>query len=459
MKKGFKGGICQAIHIYAKVKNKYMKNYDKNIESSYIEYFDANNLYGWAMSQKLPVNSFKWVKQKKLSKFNEDFIKNYDENSNKGYFLEVDIDCPKELFNLHKDLPFLPERKKIEKFEKLICSIEDKKKYVINIRSLKQVLNPGLKLKNVQRVIQFKQKAWLKAYIDMNTELRKNAKNEFEKNFFKLMNNSVFEKTMENVRNHKSIKLVTSDKRRKQLVSETNYHKKFSDYLMAIEMKKSRVKMTKSLYLAMSILDISKVLMYKFWYDYISPKYGDNANLCDTDTDSFIIYIKTEDFFEDISNDVERWFDTSNYGKNDRILLPIGKNKKVPGLYKDELGGKITIEFVALRPKTYSYLDDYGNEHKKSKSTKRCVIKQKLVHQNLKNCFFSNKTVYRSQERFKSYNHDVYTKEVNKIALSSNDDKRIQTFDRITTYPYGTNAFKVCESEMLMVKDLFFEKL
>ena len=252
------------------------------------------------MSQKLPVNGFKWVKQKKLSKFNEDFIKNYDENSNKGYFLEVDIDYPKELFNLHKDLPFLPERKKVEKVEKLICSIEDKKKYVIHIRALKQALNHGLKLKKVHRVIQFIQKDWLKSYIDMNTELRENAKDEFEKNFFKLMNNSVFGKTMENVRNHRDIKLVTSDKRRKRLVSEPNYHshKKFSDHLMAIEMKKTRVKMTKPLYLGMSILDISKIRMYEFWYDYSKPKYGDRAKLCYTDTDSFIIYIKAEDFLK-----------------------------------------------------------------------------------------------------------------------------------------------------------------
>ena len=165
----------------------------------------------------------------------------------------------------------------------------------------------------------------------MNTELRKKAKNELEKNSFKLMNNSVFGKTMENMRNHRDNKLVTSDKRRKPLVSEPNYysHKDFSDHLMTIEMKKTRVNMAKPLYLGMSILDISKILMYELWYDYISPKYGDSTKVCYTDTGSFIIYIKTEDFFEDISNDVEKWFDTSNYNKHDKILLPIGKNKKV----------------------------------------------------------------------------------------------------------------------------------
>ena len=146
------------------------------------------------MSQKLPVKGFKWVKQKKLYKFNEDFIKKYDEDYKKWYFLEVDIEYRKTLFNDHKNLPFLPERKKVEKVEKLICSVEDKEKYVIHIRSLRQALNHGLKLKKVHRVIKFKQKAWLKPYIDMNTELRKKAQNEFEKKFSELMNNSVFEK-------------------------------------------------------------------------------------------------------------------------------------------------------------------------------------------------------------------------------------------------------------------------
>ena len=192
VEKGLRGGIRQATHRYAKANNKYVTNYDKSIESSYIAYLDAKNLYGWAMSQKLPINGFEWVKN--LSKFNEDFIKEYDEDSDIGYFLEVDVDYPKKLFNLHKDLTFLPERKKVEKVKKLICSIEDKEKYVIHIRALKQALNHGLKLKQVHRVIQFKQEEWFKPYIDTNTELRTETKNKFEIDFFKLINNSVFEK-------------------------------------------------------------------------------------------------------------------------------------------------------------------------------------------------------------------------------------------------------------------------
>ena len=405
---------------------------------------------------KLPLDGFKWVKD--LFKFNEDFIRNYDENSNKGYFLEVDVEYPKKLFRLHKDFPFLPKKEKINKCEKLVCNIKDKEIYAVHIRALKQALNHGLKLKKVHRIIEFNQEAWLKPYIGMNTKLRKEAKNDFEKDFFKLMNNSVFRKTMGNVRDYRYMKL-TTNKRRKRLVSEPNYHthKTFSEHLMATEMKKTKVKMTKPIYLG--ILDISKMLMYEFWYDYIKPNYGDRAKLCYIDTDIFVIYSETKDFFKDIAGDVERWLDTSNFDENDKIPLPIGKNKKVPGLFKDELGGKIMKEFCALRAKTWAYLMNDDSEKKKARGTKKCVIEHRLMFENYKDCLFNDKIILKSQQRFKSDHHEVYTEEVNKIALSSNDDKRLQTFDRVTTYPYGTNAFKVCESEMLMVKDLFFEKL
>ena len=191
----------------------------------------------------------------------------------------------------------------------------------------------------------------------MNTELRKKAKNDFEKDFFKLMNNAVFGKTMENVRKHRDIKLLTTNKRRNQLVSEPNYHttKWFSEKLLAIEMKKAKVKMNKPVYLGLSILEICKTLMYEFWYDYLKPKYSDNVKLCYMETDSFIVHIKAKDFYKDIANDVEKRFDTSHYEIN--RLLPTGKNKKVIGLMKDELGGKIKTEFVALRPKNLFILN------------------------------------------------------------------------------------------------------
>ena len=181
----------------------------------------------------------------------------------------------------------MPEKIKINKIKKLICNLSDKENYVCHIRLLQQALNHGLILKKVHRVIQFNQEAWLKPCIDRNTELRKQPKNDFEKDFYKLMNNAVFGKTVENVRKRRDIKLITANKRRNQLVSEPNYHttKWFSEKLLAIEMKKTKVKMNKPIYLGLSILEISKTLIYKFWYDYMKPKYDDNVKLCYMDTE------------------------------------------------------------------------------------------------------------------------------------------------------------------------------
>ena len=322
IEEGIRGGICHAIHRYAQANNKYMKYYDENKESSSIQYLDVNNLYGWAMRQKLPVNDFKWIED--TSEINEEFVKNYDENNDKGYILEVDVKYPKKLHDLHSDLPFLPRRLKIDKSEKLVCNLHNKKKYVVHIKSLKQALNHGLKFKKVHRIIEFNQKAWLKSYIDMNTELRKVAGNDFEKDFSKLMNNAVFGKTMENVRKHRDIKLVTTDKKRSKLVSEPNYHTMnyISEYLSIIEMKRTKVKMNKPIYLGLSILDISKILMYEFWYNYMKPKYNDNVKLCYMDTDNFVMNIKTKDFYKDCAKDVQDRFDTSNYEVN--RSLPTG---------------------------------------------------------------------------------------------------------------------------------------
>ena len=372
-----------------------------------------------------------------IFEINDKFLKSYNKNSDKSYILEVDVDYPSKLHKLHSDMPFLPERMIIDKTKKLVCNLHDKKNYVVHISVLKQALDHGLKLRKVHRVIEFNQKAWLKEYIDVNTELRKKASNDFEKDFFKLMNNAVFGKTMENVRKHRDIKLVKTDHRRNKLVSEPNYHtvKLTDDNLAIIEIRKVKVKMNKPIYLGLCILEISKIIMYEFWYDYVKNKYGNKARLCYTDTDSFVINIKTNDFYKDISQDVNERFDTSNY-TFDRPL-PKGKNKKVIGLMKDELGCGIITEFVALRPKTYSYITNDFTELKKAKGTKKCVVKKMLRFSDYKNCLFSNGKVLKSQQRFKSENHSVYTENINKITLSCDDDKRIVTSDGITSYPYG----------------------
>ena len=419
-----------------------MKNYNTNEESSYIQYLDANNLYGWAMSKKLPINGFKWIDNNEI---NEDFIKNYDENNDKGYIFEIDVKYPKRLQELHSDLPFLPERMEINKCKKLVCNLYNKKKYVAHINTLKQALNHGLKLKKIHRVTELNQEAWLKPYIDMSTELRKLAKNDFEKDLFKLMNNSVFGKTMENIRKHRDIKLVTTDRKRSKLVSEPNYHtiNLISEDLSIIEMKKTKVKMNKPIYLGLSILEISKTLMFEFWYDYMKPKYNNNVKLYYMDTDSFIMNIKTNDFYENIASDVENRFDTSNYEVNtsettaEPSSLARRQNKKVIGLMKDELGGKIITEFVTLRPKTYSFLTDDGKEDKKAKGTKKCIIKKMIKFNDYKKCLLNGNIILKSQQRFISNKHDVYTEDVDKIALSNDDDKRIVSSNKITSYPYG----------------------
>ena len=297
--KGIRGGISQQVQIFARANNKYMPNFNLK-QLSYLMYIDANNLYGWAMSKRLRIDSFKWCND--LEKFTSDFIKNYDEDSDAGYLLEVDIEYLKKLHESHRDLPLLPIKK-----DKSLTTLDNKENYVVHIQALKQALRHGLELKKVHTVISFRQEAWLKPYIDKNTELRKNAKNNFEKDFYKLMNNAVFGKTMENVRNRRDVKLIVTEERRKKLVSEPNYDscKFFSESLMAIEMRKTEVLMDKPIAVGQAILDISKTLVYEFWYDYLKPKYSDNIKLCYMDTDSFVIHVETEDFFKDISKDVD----------------------------------------------------------------------------------------------------------------------------------------------------------
>ena len=268
------------------------------------------------------------------------------------------------------------------------------------------------------------------------------------------MNNSVFGKTMENVRNHRDIKLVTTNAKRRKYVSEPNFitSKCFSKDLMAIEMRKTKVTMNKPVYLGQAVLDISKTLMYEFYYDYLKPKYGDKVKLCYIDTDSFIIHIQTEDFYIDIDNDVNEWFYTSGYDKKLDRPLTTGINKKVIGKFKDKLNGLIMTELCAARAKTYSIRyeeNDKVKEMKKAKGTKKCVLEKELKFDDYKDSLLKNKIILRSQKRFKSDHHNVYTEEVNKITISSNDDKKIQNFDGIKTHAYGTSTFKACESEML----------
>ena len=423
---GIRGGVSMISNRYGKANNKYMgNNFDSNKPSKYIQYLDANNLYGWAMSKPLPTHGFEWMNVNELKTW-----------ENYSCILEVDLEYPKSLHDLHNDYPLAPEKIKVNKVDKLIPNLNNKKKYVIHYENLKQYLNLGLKLTKIHSGIKFKESPWLKKYIDLNTNLRTKAKNEFEKDFFKLMNNSVFGKTMEKIRNRVDIKLVTDKIKAGKLAAKPNFKhcNIFSENLVSIHMKK-KLFFNKPVYLGMCILDLSKTLMYDFHYNYIKKKYGNTAKLLFTDTDSLMYEIKTEDFYKDMSGDVKDRFDTIDYPPNHPSGIPSGFNK-VLGMFKDEAGGKVIDEFVGLRAKLYSYKMFEGKESKKSKGVKKSVVKKSITYEDYKNCLFTGKEQLRKMNVIRSYNHEIYTEEVNKIALSP-DDKRHILEDGMHTLALG----------------------
>ena len=286
VEKSIRGSVSMVSNRYGKANNKYMGDkFNSNEPSKYIQYLDANNLYGWAMSKPLPTHGFKWMKTSELETWELH-----------SCILEVDLEYPKKLHDLHNDYPLAPEQIVVNKVEKLIPNLWNKKKYEIHYENLNQYLNLGLKLTNIHREIKFKESQWLKKYIALNTDLRTKAKNEFEKDFFKLMNNSVFGKTMQNIRNRSVIKLVTDKIKAEKLAAKPNFKhcNIFNEDLIAIHMKKTSLTFDKPVYLGMCILDLSKTLMYDFHYNYIKKKYGDKAKLLFTDTDSLMYEIQTE---------------------------------------------------------------------------------------------------------------------------------------------------------------------
>ena len=363
VEKGIRGGVSMITNRYGKANNKYMGDkFNPSEPSKYLTYLDANNLYGAAMSMKLPTHGFKWMNKYELNN-----LENY------SCILEVDLEYPKELHDLHNDYPLAPEQIEVNKVEKLIPNLRYKEKYVLHHKNLKQYLDIGLELTCIHRGIKFEESEWLKPYIDMNTKLRTKANNNFEKDFFKLMINSVFGKTMENIRSRLNIKLVNDREKAKKLTAKPNFKHLniFCEELIAVHMKRTSLTFDKLVYLGMCILDLSKTIMYEFHYKYIKPKYGDKAKLLFTDTDSLMYEIKTEDFYKDISGDVKDRFDTSDYPPNHPSGIPTGCNKKVLGVFKDEVAGRNIEEFVGLRAKLYSYKMFEGKESKKCKGVKK----------------------------------------------------------------------------------------
>ena len=322
---------------------------------------------------------------------------------------------------------------------------------MIHIRALQQALDHGLILEKTHRTIEFRQSPWRKEYIAFSTKLRTAAKNNFEKDFYKLMNNSVFEKTMENIRKHRTIRLVNNDKDYLRCIMKPNFKSGvlYGLNLMGCEMGKTVLKTNKLVYIRQAILDLSKMIMYEFHYDYMVSKYVDSMGFthalcilpCDMDTDSFVYDIETENFYTDIVDDIENRFDTSGYKKGGSRPLKVGVNKKVIGLMKDELGGDIMEEFVALRPKMYAYKVG-TKESKKCKGVKKCVVKKNIKFEDYKRCLMTGEMEHRSQITFRSRLHRIRTIETNKLALSREDDKRIYV-DNINSLARGHYALRV----------------
>ena len=429
IEEGIRGGVSMISNRYGKANNPYMGDkYNEKEATKYITYLDANNLYGWAMSKPLPTHGFEWMSESELTNWR-----------NQSCILEVDLEYQQHLHDLHNDYPLAPERVEVAGVTKLIPNLNNKTKYILHYENLKLYESLGMKITKIHRGIKFEESAWLKQYIDLNTNLRAKANNEFEKDFFKLMNNSVFGKTMENIRNRVDVRLVTSEKVVKKLVSKPNFHHRtiFNENLVAVHMKKTKLVFNKPIYLGMCILDLSKTLMYDFHYNYMKSKYGEKSKLLFTDTDSLAYEIETEDFYSDISPDVETMFDTSNFPKDHQSGIETGVNKKVVGMFKDECGGKILSEFVGLWAKLYSYKMLEGNEEKRCKGVKKAVVKKSISFDDYKRCLFSGISQRRTMNVIRSHKHEIYTEEVNKIALSRDDDKRIILQDGIHTLAYG----------------------
>lgn len=396
---------------------------------------------------------------------------NLNDDSETGYIFEVDLYYPPELHDKHNDYPFCPERRSIDnimKNEKLLLTFHDKKNYITHFSMLKHALKHGLILKKVHRVLQFKQTAWLKPYIDLNTRHRAQAKNAFEIDFYKLMNNAIYGKTLENLRLRTDIRLVNKwvggKINARSLIAQPNFKKCiiFDENLVSIEMQKTHLTMNKPIIVGMCVLELSKLVMYSFLYDYLKAKYRQNVVLVYTDTDSFILEIKTNDVYADIRDEPDM-FDTWDYPVNNIYGIK-RHNKKVPGKFSDELKGEIITEIVGLRSKCYAIRiktdKNKGvqkNIIKKAKGVKRNVLAKHVSFNDYYNCVKENCIELRKQYTIRSKRHNLYTISTQKIALNPFDDKRYiekpSCVDTLAWGHYKLDSEKM-NAEYKYVKDL-----
>ncbi|KAL4126927.1 hypothetical protein QTP88_011125 [Uroleucon formosanum] len=440
---GIRGGLVQASKHYAKANNVNTPGYDASKDKSWIIYQDCNNLYGWAMSQHMPYGGFKWVDP------TLDGLNDLDDTSPIGRIYEVDVTYPQHLHDDHNDLPFLPQNSvpRGSKVRKLMATFEKKKNYIVHYRSLQQAIKNGLIVEKVHRVIQFNQSDWLAKYIKLNTEMRKRAKNDFEKDFFKLMNNAVFGKTMQSKRKEMKMELVSCERRLQKLINKTTFKHciRYNDNLNAVELENKIITFDKPIYIGLAVLDISKTLMYDYHYNVMKAHYGDNIKLMYTDTDSLVYHIKTTNFYEDLAANhslLER-MDTANLPRNHPCF--VADRKKEPGYFSDEVDGNIITEFCALRAKSYAFHmyskddDRVGGVKIKAKGIRQHVVKNHMTLEDHKKCLFGQAGVeaYRDNISIRSYKHQLLTIKTKKLTYNNYDDKRVVLDDKIHTLAHG----------------------
>ncbi|XP_050543411.1 uncharacterized protein LOC126906701 [Daktulosphaira vitifoliae] len=477
--RGIRGGMTNSILKYAQANNLKTPNYDAEKPKSEIIYLDVNNLYGWSMSQNLPYAGFRWIDEDHETVLKR--VREMDEDSDIGLALEVTVTYPEGKHDMHNEMPFLPENRipPNSKAKKLLSTLETKEHYVVHYLNLQQAMENGLKVEKVHKVLEFKQSRWLSKYIKLNTEMRQAATNDFEKDFFKLMNNSVFGKCMERVEFRKKMELVCDPKRAAKLIKKHTFNHcvTYKENLSIFVLDNKIIHFTKPVYAGFCILDISKTLVYDFHYNYMKKHFKDRIMLMYGDTDSLVYYVLTENFYAEIKEHPELMerFDTSSLPK-DHFCYSAAR-KKVPGLWSDECGGKAILEFVSLRTKAYGF-DVEGTEKIKAKGIRRPTVKYHLTVEDFKHCLFAddegdigiieakeaavlcgaevNKNIheradnpslpiikyhtytpYRENVSIRSYKHDVYTIKSMKMTLNRLDDKRVILPNRINTSAHG----------------------
>lgn len=455
-----RGGVSVISHRFAQANNKYMTNYNPKKESSFIIPTDCVNLYGFCMAQKLPYADYHYEENLDLDYW-MDVIKNSNETDSIGYVLFVDLDYPDNLHELHNDYPLCAENLDVNKFEKssyqkgliekfnikplnnnrkLCPNLCNKKNYGCYINNLKYYLEKGLVLKEVHKVISFKQDYIMKSYIDFNTSKRAAATNDVSKNLFKLMVNSAYGKSMESKRNRLNFNIFTTSDNSKTLnkyFNKPTYESSviFNENCIGVKCKTESVKLDTPLAIGAIVLEHSKLCMYKFHYDVIKKLYGDRATLIATDTDSLKYHIKTEDFYADIkNNNLQDYFDFSGFDKTHSLYSV--KNKKVPGKFADESNGKPIISFCGLRAKLYSELSENSNKNV-GKGIKRYLLKKDITHSDYKRCLFNSVTMSHKMNGFKSKLHEISSICQEKVSLCPYDDKRWICENGIHTYALG----------------------